>query len=550
MDRKRALETGDRSSTPPAKHMRVPSSDGAGAAGDGEEEENDKPLNVFKRAQLAGKIADQQRELERARAKIDELHYSVSVLSAAPTSASYYMASCIEELGIALEHAGFVPEGGGEDESSPSGLNSVPASCRNLDAAPVAAALLDADLVTNSSLREKPNLLRKMVARVILAFENKIDGFQGRRGVDPSLPPTGDGEQNDRLNSELRRRLRVVSDQLERYADREQQNTVAIATLRDELDDLRALLDIRRRKIVALELLVRQLQGQGPDIAITSAAAAAAGADDDSAWQNHASLANGIAPGDEPTSSLQHDESGAVKIATTPGASSEHGLQPEFSDRADLSSSVPMKGSPEELQAALIRTRRLADQRLEELTAMHEMKKDLSSQVNSLITEATRRNEGIIPTKNVIASSAYQAMEANLQQLYLKERTWESERSAASQEREEEKRDLTEQLEHIKSKSHEEIEELKRQIEELRRTAESAKAEKDKWAMTYEARKIEANGAASLVEAAERRANGSEQMRNTLKASYQSLQKEADDLRKRVTESELRVIRDSTELVS
>jgi hypothetical protein len=60
---------------------------------------------------------------------------------------------------------------------------------------------------------------------------------------------------------------------------------------------------------------------------------------------------------------------------------------------------------------------------------------------------------------------------------------------------------------------------------------------------------MESNGAETLVEATERRAARSEGMRDKLKASNATLVEENEDLRKRVTESELRTISDA-DLVS
>jgi hypothetical protein len=143
----------------------------------------------------------------------------------------------------------------------------------------------------------------------------------------------------------------------------------------------------------------------------------------------------------------------------------------------------------------------------------------------------------------------YQTMEASLQQLHVKERSWEEERETVAEERAEEKRDAEERIEEMSAAALKELEELRKQVDDLRRVAESAKAEKDKWVMTYEARKMESNGAETLVEATERRAARSEGMRDKLKASNATLVEENEDLRKRVTESELRTISDA-DLVS
>jgi hypothetical protein len=89
MDRKRSLDGPGGAATPPAKHMRLPDHS---SKNEDAEEKQVSPMLTFQRAQLAAKVADQARELDWARNRIEELQDAVTALDAAPMSANYYMA--------------------------------------------------------------------------------------------------------------------------------------------------------------------------------------------------------------------------------------------------------------------------------------------------------------------------------------------------------------------------------------------------------------------------------------------------------------------------
>jgi hypothetical protein len=615
MDRKRALEPASASAPgPPSKHARTASAPVASIA-------------VLQRAQLAAKVADQARELAWARAKIDELQYAVTALDAAPMSANYYMAACAEELALALTRAGVDPGPAAAAETTRALLPP-----EELEATPVAAVLLDDEVVTNETLGEQPKALKRLAAHVILALENmyaqllqqqevqqqqqmqidhqkqqeqqhqrqslakssppqqELDHLEQHQSPSPSrelkpqrtppprqqdivmadLPPDQPGNDTAEVSistQDLRARLRRISDQLERYADRDKANIVASTTLRDELDDLRSLLDIRRRKIVSLELALRTIHDHPDDDAVAAAAASAAATTSDvqllvpaidsairqSARQeeHHPPVQSGS--GDRPSinGNTEHpnassaNDSGGATYCTT---GELHAVGP--SDPRVAGDSVRGSAHMAPSSGDMDTLRELADKRLAELGAMLEEKNTLSQQIQNLTIAAAQRAKGIIPLDDVAATAQYQTMEAALQQLLIREKEWESEREAALEELDSNRAETEANMAEFKASSLKENEELRRHVEDLRRVAESAKAEKDKWVMTYEARKLEANGAISLVEATEKRVSFSEEVRAKLKASNDALQAENADFRARVTESELRATGLSSDLVS
>lgn len=324
-------------------------------------DDKDDPLLKYQRAQLAARIHDQNRDMLWLREKVNELQKLVAVLDAAPRAALYHMCAVREDLTMTLVRLGL------------SSHIDNPSDC------PIAATLLDAEIVTNDSLAEMPAALKKLTAQIVLArekdmsllgkgasqrvrikddyserhsetindkaaFSNSKSGSAGasssrdadddermgdahrdpdnaddydrkddEKGVcdgnfnnqsddsrdrkkpsakekrkrkiddDKDIPASNikshvddDGSsdhrhvkqeqqdwnhddgvsENERLraaNNELHRRLRVVSDQLERYAERDKQSLVSSTTFKDEYDDLAEESSIQRRKIVSLK---------------------------------------------------------------------------------------------------------------------------------------------------------------------------------------------------------------------------------------------------------------------------------------------------------
>lgn len=538
MDRKRVLEGGGSATLPPSKQARTPQSTSSNKEEDGDDENT--TLRAFQRAQLAAKVADQERELAWARSKIEELQCVVTALDAAPMSASYYMAACVEELSQALSHSGMPAE---EFERDPE------------ITAPVAATLLDAEVITNESLGEQPRTLKRLTTHVVVALQRQRErrarkdagedventdgdgggggGGGGGEGGDTDLPVSKEA------NEDLRARLRVVSDQLERYADRDKQNMVAATTLRDELDDCKALLDGRRRRIVALEVLLRQLRSQPLGDGIADMALSAATGIDPS---GDAPLANGNAGTGQSARGVPLENGGDEHRPAGDGSGLSAGGIVLTGPGADAAT-VAAGGKHGNEVATL---HRLAQDRLVELNKMVEEKKEIISQLHAMSTELAQRQNGVIPIKDILNSALYQTMEATLQQLYLKERSWETERATEAEERLEERKDAEARLQQASTEAEKEAEELRKQVEDLRRVAESAKAEKDKWIMTYEARRTEANGAASQIEAADSRAAISEKLREKLRASNKSLIEENNKMRERLQQAERSASGDET----
>lgn len=473
MERKRAPEGAPDARGPPAKHYRT-------AADVPDDPPDAAPLVAFQRAQLAAKIADQERDMRWLRAKVDELQQLVAVLDAAPRAALYHMGQVREDLTLTLARLGL------NGELLP-------------EHSPIAATMLDAEVVTNESLGEMPSALKRLTAQIVLAIEGKDTAAATNHQVD------GAGAENsrDRVMAELHARVRQVSDQLERYAERDKQSLVSSTTFRDEFEDVRAEFSIRRRRIVALELQLKDKL--------------CASRDSDSDDPDGKSCQRGERPGAQSSTdpnSRDHPETGTHQ------------------------SNAGQNGKASDLIAAEAEARELSEKRLEELKAMHEERKTFVSEVVALRADIARREAGVVPMKAILATALYQTMEVTLQQLYLKERTWEVERQAQAEEREAERKDAEERLEEVRNASERGMEDVRRQMEELRRIADAAKAEKDKVVMTYEARKMEAGNAAMVVAAAESRVAVSEEMRNKLAASNATLSEEIGKLRCRVADQE------------
>lgn len=424
------------------------------------------PIIHYQRAQLAAKIAEQARDLFWLRDKVNELQKLVAVLDAAPRAALYHMHAVREDLTLTMARLGL-------------SHHLDPADC------PLAATMLDAEVVTNESLAEIPAALKRLTAQLVLALEAK------------EAQPPPDPERKT-ANADLHRRVREVSDQLERYAERDKQSLVSSTTFRDEYDDLRLEASGQRRRIVALELQLREKSEN------LSAARFVKQEDPK--------------PGDDSKLAVKTENVGK--------------------DAAESASNQTSTIANGDLQLAEAAARELSEKRLEELAEAHDQNKRLISEVERLKADIARRENNVVPVKTILDSALYQTMEATLQQLYLKERTWQMERDAQNEEREAERKDAEERMEEAKTTSDKGMEDLRRQMEELRRIADAAKIEKDKVVMTYEARKMEAGNAAAVITAAERRAKVSEEMRKKLTKSNSELTKEVEKLRARVHETE------------
>lgn len=428
-------------------------------------------LVKYQRAQLAARITEQTRDILWLREKVNELQKLVAVLDAAPRAALYHMCAVREDLSLTLQRLGLTFD-----------INSeLAAQC------PIAATLLDAEIVTNDSLAEMPASLKKLTTRLILAMEQKAEELE-------RLPDSVQKEANDEIHT----RLRQVSDQLERYAERDKQSLVSSTTFRDEYDDLREEASLQRRKIVALE---KKLLEKSDELAQLEAKQA----DDDRCrdeGKSSTKLENGMR---RSCDSLMYGS-----VGPTSGQSTSH---------------------------AEINLRELAEKRLRELHESHEEIKRLVKETEGLKAEINRRDCNIVPTKLIVNTALFQTMEATTQQLYIKEKTWLQEREAQKEELEAERKDAKEKLEQAKLASEKIVDDLRKQVDEMRRVADAAKVEKDKVVMTYESRKMEGN-ATSVIAAAEKRARTSDEIREKLSKANETLTKEADSLRIRVRDLE------------
>lgn len=462
MDKKRHALSNPHPSVPPAKHFRADSTHTSSPNSSPDDVQPD-AIVTFQRAQLAAKIIEQQRDLTLLRDKVDELQKLVAVLDAAPRAALYHMCAVREDLTLTLARLGLTRE-----------LD--PSEC------PIAAVMLNAEVVTNESLGEMPAAIKKLTAQIILAIEQTIS-------------ESVKNSEHSSQNAELHRRLREVSDQLDRYAEREKQSLVSSTTFRDDYDDLRAESSQQRRRIVALELQLKEKQA-----ALSS--------------QKHDDSKNG----DDTNAHSRTDNS--TKDATN-------------------SSTSPVMSTSD--TKAFEAAKELGEKRLAELEQLHQDNKRLILENEALRADVAKRDATIVPIKTILNTGLYQTMEANLHQVYLKERTWQLEKEAQNEQREAERKQAQDQLAEAKSSADKTIEALRRQMDELRRVADAAKVEKDKVVMTYEARKMEAGAAAAVIKAAEKRTKVSEEMRTKLEKSNQELLREVEALRSRVTGYENRM---------
>lgn len=472
MEKKRGAVSDADLGPPPTKHFRqanhadtAPSAStkatGSSQLTDSEppNPEEEKLVN-FQRAQLAAKISEQNRDNAWLRDKVEELQKLIAVLDAAPCAALYHMCAVREDLTLTLARMGIThdPEPGDS---------------------PIAAVLLNAEEVTNQSLAEIPAAIKKLTAQVVLAIEAKHNGTQTDK-------------ESKKANDELHRRLREVSDQLERYAEREKQSLVSSTTFRDEYDDLRAELSMQRRRIVALELQIKEKEQ-----ALTSYKESATRTGEDT-----------------------------TKVTKTEN-NKEHG------DPSTNSVSV-QNGDIQAIEAA----KELSQRRLEELNKLHESYKHTLGELERARAELQKRDNNIVPMSAILASGLYQTMEANLQHLCLQERNWQLEKDSLNKELEAQQKEARDQLAAERVASEKKAEDLQKHMDELRRVADAAKVEKDKVVMTYEVRKMEASNAASVIDAATKRAEKCDRMRETLSKANNSLTADVEKLRERVKEME------------
>lgn len=453
-----------RPSTPPtdSKHNDPPPSSHPPPVADGPPDPENDSLVKYQRAQLAARISEQQRDIHWLREKVNELQKLIAALDAAPRAALYHMCAVREDLTLTLTRLGLSAD-----------LD--PSDC------PIAATLLDGEIVTNESLAEMPAALKKLTAQIVLAMEST----KSNAAQDPDRRTAHD---------DLHRRIREVSDQLERYAERDKQSLVSSTTFRDEYDDLREEVSIQRRKIVSLESKLQDKQRE--------------------------------------LTTISKNDDERLRDDSKPGSKSD-GSSKNSADALGRPSSA-QNGKYHDYEVV----KELAENRLKELHDMHAENKRLISEAEKLRTEVARRDSSVIPINSILGTALYQTMEATLQQLYLKEKTWHIEKEAQNEELEAERKDALERLEQANTAAEKTIDDLRRQLDEMRRIADAAKVEKDKVVMTYEARKMEAGNAAPVIAAAEKRANNSDEMREKLTKTNKALTKEVNDLRSRVTDLE------------
>ncbi len=463
------------SNLPPAKVLRTnPSESPSAIAVNRNDNPNNTPddIQVFQRAQLAALVEDQRRDIKWLNGKLEELQQLVAVLDAAPRAALYHMAAVREDLTLTLSTLGL------NGELSP-------------QSAPLAATLLNHEVVTNESLGEVPAALKALSAQIVLALEKQHET------PDVSVKAARD------TNAELHSRLRDISDQLERYAERDKQSLVSSTTIRDELDDCRAENAMRRNRIAALELALRSKE-------------------------RNMAEENGLRANNDQAESRPNTVMGGAQAANANATSQ--------GARKDLGSEPGSDMKKQDWEVAAAEARELSNKRLEELEQIHDEQKGYLSKIRGLEAEISKRDVGVVPIKAILDSALYQTMEATLQQLYLKERKWQDEREAQTEEREEERKHAEERLVDVKQAADRLIDDYKRQIEDLRRCADVAKAEKDKVVMTYEARKMEAGSVATVKAATEKRLSLSDDMRSKLSFNNTSLQKELDACKNRLSE--------------
>lgn len=467
--RKRDVEMVGTSDPPRAKVLRTSSAQSVGPPVDGDITPDD--VLVLQRAQLAALVEDQRRDLKWMNGKLEEMQQLVAVLDAAPRAALYHMDAVREDLAGTLAALGLAGDLGNEQSA-------------------LAARMLDHEVVTNESLGDAPAALRELSAKIISALKD------GTKSDD------ADVEASKEAYRDLQARFRSVSDQLERYAERDKQTLVSSTTLRDELEDCKSLNAMRRNRITALELAVHS---NGHDQAVSGLQRS----------NGNSGPANG-------------DVAGGQEVNSTSAPRSRN--SPDDEDAGDSKADEKENWEEKALEAS-----QLSEQRLQELVEMQDQCKDQLAKILRLEAQIGKRDSGIVPIGTVIKSALYQTMEATLQQLYLKERKWEQERTSVAEEREEERKEAQELLEGEKEAKQQLSDLYTKQIEELRRSADAAKAEKDKVMMTYEARKMESGSLQTTKMAYEKRLTLGDEVRTNLEAKNAALKEEVEQFKAQLT---------------
>lgn len=467
-------------------------------------------VGIFQRSQLAAKIGEQARELAWARGKIGEMEAVVTELDSAPMHAGYSLAAANEDMTVCLGQVGGTSE-----------------------PAVVASTVLETD-VSLAALESEAEKLRRLTKAVVQVVRAKLEIPAGV-GED-SASVSGDGDASESVK-DLHDRLRVAGDQLERYEARGREATLATDNLRDEMDDIRMLVDIRRRKIVRLELALREGR-ESLEESIRGAVANAVG--------REVGRENGGATG---------PGQGADNVVDQGGEDGRRRSSAVMCDKKSGEVDVGVgrsNSSGEDPAGQIPQLEKLAAQRLEELEAMQKEKIEVHLELSILQREVESRKAGILSEADVASCPIFKALEVELLQVSKMKITLEEDEKVMAEERAKERADAYSKHESVKVEAERSADESRKLVDDLRRVAESAKAEKDRWVMTYEARKMEANAAAGLVDACEKRAFVCEGMREKLKKTNVEMSEEVEDLRRRVREAELRAIggAGSDELVS
>ncbi len=479
MERKRGVDGEGSSQMPPSKQSRHSVShtspagigsqgraNAAGATTNNSSDSTPQHVQEYQKAQLVALLEDQRKENKWLRDQFEEQKQVVSFLDAAPRAALYHMASVREDLTLTLARLGL------------SGTETV-------EECPIAAHLLNMDEITNESLGDLPAIVKKITAQIIIALEKE------------HKPIDAEGKSARAQAALCHKRIREISDGMERFAQREREMMVSASQLNDEMADCRHENARQRQRIVNLEHALRSKdQPVLPNGQSSSVGPARSNVD---ACTNQNNLcSNG--PGKVAGSNGVHEDSRS--------------------------------------EAALNVERDLSTKRLRELEEMHAKNKDLISQIEVFQCDIAKRNVGVIPMKQILSSALYQTMEVTLQQLYLKEANWQKEREALNEEITQERKIAEEKLNEEKRRASEVIEDYKRQVSDLQKVLDVTKSEKDKAAMSYEARKMESGTIASVNAAWEKRISVSEEMRNKATAAKHAADTELAVIRKRLEDYE------------
>lgn len=424
-------------------------------------------VQEYQKAQLLALLEDQRKENKWLREQFEEQKQVVSFLDAAPRAALYHMASVREDLTLTLARLGL------------SGTETV-------EDCPIAAHLLNMEEITNESLGDLPAVVKKITAQIIIALEKE------HKIVDT------EGKAARAQVAMFQKRIREISDGMERFAQREREMMVSASQLNDEITDCRLENARQRQRIVNLENALRTKEESGQP------------------------------NGQRPNSDLAQ---GKVDL----NSNHPNSMRSNGSRRVTRANGVNDETCSE---ATLNVERNLSAKRLQELEELHSKNKELEIQIETLQCDIAKRNIGVIPMKQILSTALYQTMELTLQQLYLKEANWKKEREALNEEISHERKTAEELLGEEKRRASELIEDYKKQVSELQKVLDVTKSEKDKAAMSYEARKMESGSIASVNAAWEKRVAVSEEMRNKATAARNVTQTELSEMRKRLEECE------------